>query len=132
MIDIRSALEEAVNLASQADKNNKEIDQVIESIGQQISDFSGGNTQMVVRAKEFGESSFEDLKYRSQFIVELKALDETHRIAGFGRSQMGYPCSVVFGGGAIQALDKEALGLAFLDLLKTHRVGTILFSSMKR
>lgn len=45
---------------------------------------------------------------------------------------MGYPCSLVFGGGAIQALDQEALGLAFSDLLKTHKVGTIIYGSMKK
>lgn len=132
MIDIRSALEEAVSLASQTDKNNKEIDQVIESIIQQIHDFTGGNTQMVVRQKEFGETNLEDLKYRVSSVVELKVRGEAHRIAGFGRSEMGYPCSLIFGGGAVQALDKEALGFAFSDLMKTHKVGTILFSSMNK
>lgn len=132
MIDIRSSLQEAVGLASQSYNNNKEIDQVISSINRQIHEFTGGKLEMIVRKREFGEISSDDLKYRCEDVVELKVGDEAHRIASFGRSKMGYPCSLVFGGGAIQALDQEALGLAFSDLLKTHKVGTIIYSSMSK
>ncbi len=132
MIDIRSSLQEAVSLASQSDKNNKEIDQVLESISRQIREFSNGNTDMAIRKKSFGEDTFQDVKYRSEHIVELLVGEKAHRIAGFARSQMGYPCSLIFGGGAIQALDGEALGLAFSDLLKTHKVGSIIYNSMNR
>jgi hypothetical protein len=133
MIDIRSSLQEAVNLASQSDKNNKEIDQLIQSVAQQIHDFSGGSATMAVRPKSLDDFELTvDLKNAHQDVIEIKVGEEAHKIAKFGRSQMGYPCTLIFGNGAIQALDKEALGLAFSDLMKTHRVGTIIYDSINR
>jgi hypothetical protein len=131
MIDITEAIAAGVESARIAEKNMREIEGVISNISSQISSFTSGKVRLEVReAPQKTMSLLDSITVGKSLNLGVFLCNDWDEqiIARMGKSEYGYPCRLSYNGQLVHAGDSESLALAFADLFKTHRVGTVMLS----
>ncbi len=132
MINFVDSLNKGLELAQQADENNKEIDAVFAELNRQLNEVYAG--KVIIKLKFTTEgikkiaTSFADfigegnisnqLSKNAKIIAENPIVQVSlEQLANWNQSATGYPCSIAFSGQKHICEDKESLELAIADLL---------------
>lgn len=136
MMDFTTAIAEGVSSAKFGASNMEEIANIVRDLSDQLKEFTKGRVSVEIREAPPTNPAKINLL---EAITSGKSLNKNvllvsdgveQVIARFGTAEMGYPCKLSYGGQITQINDKDALGLAFADLFKTHKVGSVLLDLM--
>jgi hypothetical protein len=141
MIDFVTSLNKGLELAQQADENNKEIDAVFAELNRQLNEVYAGKVFLKRNSSENMIKKFSNLINGERYpdhsvnvnermvIVATNptvTMDASDSIANWSQSASGYPCSIAFAGQKHICSDKGSLELAIADLLADPSVAKTL------
>lgn len=137
MTDFIDSFNRGLAAAVQAGKNKQEINSVLETLSEQLSQASDGKLEISVYNKKlpFAFLSGGDQKVEYQFLAAVNPLAASRVPAELARWKLdanGYPCQIKTSDSELYCEDKAALERALKELISNPDVGEKLYAVMKQ